>query len=397
MKESSLFFLRSIWWSLLTIRCFGAQIAEEVQATKEPIILNEIQPFAPPFSHVPEYFFKQASCHLVLDWKPEEFEARKAYAAKVTSEKITQHIQKLPLDKQGEKANILIVGYSWIDGLNFLETLLRRGRISFADSLALNDRFSRFAHTPNGRLREHHMSWRKRNFTETDFVLYNYLLRTPGSIDFEDLESDKVHEKAFCKTSLEIMSGNDRYLDVKGGDRISTDSIRRLLTILSESKEIQLVDSDQKVLKIDLSEVDAWEQEDQKAPDHVPGFVSAQRWVSNRLHVFPAPEEIGPRLILALEKAKLETVHPIERAATVLWTILQTYCWSEANIATGRGIAAGILLMNGYLPPVISAEDEMRVEYFIQHLSSERGYQEFLQLFAQRIIDAQETHRGQVL
>ena len=229
-----------------------------------------------------------------------------------------------------------------------------------------------------GIFRERQRIEEKRLFSQTEYVFFHYLLRTPGTNQFKEFESDKAHEKPFCETLDGIMTDMDRYLRAKPVDLISTESIQRLFQVFIDAQDtIILKDQLDLPLTISPREIEAWEEEARLFPDYEQGYINAKRWIALRVKLFPNPEDIVPLLTAALDKAKLPTVHPIEKAARLWWDMLTIRCWNEGNMSTARAAAGGVLFSHGFLPPLLSEADEAFVKKLLLDINSERAYRKF--------------------
>lgn len=393
MKQNTLLFL-------LSTQPLQAMMDLKTEVRPAHIRVEDIQAFSAPFKHVPDYFYKHPNTSFTLEVGHDELEKRKRYAPKATRAQIEKLTQNVPAEQIVKKTAILSHGYDWIHALNLVGDWLKGSAdASLAHLIALNDRLTRLTYMTKGIFRERQIVSEKRLFSETEYVFFHYLSRTPGSIQFKELESDKAHDKPFCETSEGIMTGQDRYLRVKTGNLISTESIHKLFQAFIDSQDtIKLVDTLGRPLTLNPREIEAWQEEAQLFPDYEPGYINGKTWISMRVQIFPDPQAIVPLLNAALDKARLPTLHPIEKAATLWWTILTTHCWSEGNMSTARAAAGGLLLSHGFLPPLLSEADEASIkELLVEFTSYEPAYQAFLQLIAQRIIETQETFRGEVL
>lgn len=93
-----------------------------------------------------------------------------------------------------------------------------------------------------------------------------------------------------------------------------------------------------------------------------------------------------------------EMKDPIEQAAFIWWEIVRIHISSDANKRTGKALASIILLQNGYLPPLITQEDEdLYIDTFINNFDKKDGFENFKQFVVNMIIKTQEHFKGQLL
>ncbi len=87
--------------------------------------------------------------------------------------------------------------------------------------------------------------------------------------------------------------------------------------------------------------------------------------------------------------------HPIARAAYLWFQIVKIHPWHEANKRTGKALASLILLQHGYLPPLITKEDEPRYrQVFLKNFDKPNGHRAFISYIAELIVKTQEKFKG---
>ena len=375
------------------------------------LVIADILPFAAPFDHVPQIIFANPP-YQQRNWTAANFAAIKTAAERATKDGVFKMVLKkdLPTAEQLKPENIqqtvektdaqrLVMGetYDWIHAMNLVERVLPRGTITVDLMNELNARLGRLTIEERG-FRQGGMGYAMKELDPTEEIFFWYVNRKPEAIAFfKSLENPEEPDREFCPTVAGVLDNNDRFLRVKDGNLISTESIEKFLRAMNHRKILHhktLIPS-----TMDLTAFTLWEAEDRQTnPDHQEGWIDIHRWHDSRMHSFCHHREIPQLLRGIVDAYTTSSLHPIEKAARLWLDCVRIHAWNGAHKRTGRALATIILLQHGYLPPLLTVNDvALYDETLMKSLNPESGYELFTQFVARMVKRTQDTYAGQTL
>jgi prophage maintenance system killer protein len=375
-KKSYILFLVGLFaFSLL--QAMEQDLSEQLQKLElrsqevAKVDVRNIKPFSSQaFGYIPQYVYENVNQGTKHTWSVEHFKKLKKAVHKLTEKKLHQ---KYPNDKDYTKT---AEEYDWIYCLNCIEEnyLKKPIKLSIADIQKINGHLSRLVVGNDGAFREKYFQWSKRTITDTEHFFYSYL---------------GAHKDT-------IRQGTDPYLHYtknESGELTNHIAIQEILELLTDYKlNPQVIHSPYK-FELKPIEVLTWYEELAKFPNHKPDTIDILPWQLVRYHFFPASEVIVPELTTTFKKIDLTS--PVEAAARLWYEIVRIHPWEEANKRTGKVLASLILLKNGYLPPLITAEHEKEyLQSLMQGFEKEDGHVQFIQLIARFIEETQNKFKG---
>jgi prophage maintenance system killer protein len=352
--------------------------AQKLQLSSQEAVtvdVKNVKPFSSQaFDHIPQYVYENCNQGTKHTWSAEYFKKLKEAVKKLTKEKLREkHQNEQDFIKNAES-------YDWINGLNYIEDkyLKKQLKLSIAAIQKINGCLSRLIEGNDGAFRVQPIVWPKRNTTNTEVFFYDYLQRYVG-----DITQGTDPNLRYLKNEKQKLT-----------NKIATQQIVQLLLLYKLNPEA--INSPNKI-ELEPAKAFVWEQESAKFPNHKPGTIDTQHWLSERYHLFPPPENIQSELAMVLKKID-RIKNPIEAAARLWYEIVRIHPWHEANKRTGKALASLFLLQKGYLPPLITAEHEKEyVQTLQQGFEKEDGHVQFIQLIAQLIDETQNKFKDLAL
>lgn len=355
----------------LTSSLYPMEMPETSKVTNR---LNQITPISETaITEIPKYVYENCNQITRYNWDQQFLEILKV---KVT------HCKHDALERQYKNKQDFVKnaeGYDWVYGLSYLENEYLKQNKDFVQALSIdevkkvNGLLSRLISDIPGQFRKRDIFWRKKDFTDAESVLFEF-------IDQSNLE--------------DLQTGNNKFnLIIDDNRNISANSIRRLLNYYKDHRLTN-------VRNIDIKEVDIWLKEaallDCNKKSKKQKSINCVDWVNQRTHTFPKADLIEDQVLKALEKIKDPDMRPIEKAAYIWYEIVRIHISHEANKRTGKALASIILLQNGYLPPLITSEDEKK---YLNSLEGfyEDNFEKFLDFVIEMIVKTQEKYKlGQI-
>ena len=336
--------------SIILISFFSFGLSMSMEQDHSEYLNEPIAPYASvPFKHIPKYIYENCNQVTKHSFTREVLDNMKLKVQNLCSVELNK---KFKDPKAYEKFAEL---YDWIYGLYYLEQTYLNNNQNLIETLNIeeikniNGRFSRLIAENPGEFRKVGIAWKIKHLNPTEQVLMAF---------FDQHAYDL----------LPIIS-EDGFID--------SHVVKRELEYYK--KNPFLVEGDLKVSDINPNEVDSWlkeqeiknNQNNKSKKKYRTKKLNLVQWLEEREHKFPPAELIAEQLNQALVKLK-DMKDPIEQAAFIWWEMVRIHISHEANKRTGKALASIILLQNGYLPPLITAEDEKEyIETFIQGFDRE--------------------------
>lgn len=356
--------------------------------TKEPVDFSSIKPFGRPFEHIPQYVFENCNQVTRHTWSLDYFHKLKGVVAGITPEKFEassakkkqiaqQTNQSFNVTKEVARAE----GYDWIHGLNLIETeYLGKGDMTVEDIKRTNAALSRLTVSRPGEYRTRGAYWLKHLIPQEEVIF----------LHFVEHNLDILLNEGRFEYSTHVFSYDP------ARHTVSKKDILDLLHFYDTNRDL-LVEMQEPHKKFDFTIVEAWIEEQKGSPWYMPGYVDFNAWRMKRTHEFPHFNNIPVLLSNALQQARFFE-HPIARAAYVWFEIVRIHPWDGANKRTGRLCAAKILLDHGYLPPLITQEDEQEYkQILIDGFDDENGSSAFIGFVTRLVKKTQDMFAGKIV
>jgi hypothetical protein len=317
-----------------------------------------------PFNLIPQYLYENPNQVTKHKWSLANFQKLKKAVPTITKKQLKQKFQDPEAYKKAAE------GYDWIYALSLLERdYLSKpiDAITVQTLKQINGALTRFTEISAGEFRKAIASWKTKPLTPAEHIFYYYL-----------------------DAQIESVQQNSTVLDYDAAkNSISVKSIIELLKHYQENRGILCPNL---VGEIDCLEPISW-----ALAGGNPVAIYLEKWFNARIFVFPTPEQIEPTISKAIGLLQTSMGNPIKKAALLWYWIVKIHPWSEANKRTGRAIASLILLQHGYLPPLITQEEEQEyVKLFVDGFADEEhGLNNFVQFIARQIIKTQATFGAQ--
>lgn len=362
---------------------------ESIQGlSSEPITKDEVdicetvQPFSSePITKIPRYVYENCNQVTRYKWNDKFLENLKGRVQKLKPEAVAKKYKnKEEYVKNAE-------GFDWVYGLDYLEREYVQKNKDLAECLTIdevkkiNGLFGRLVSDIPGEFRKKDIFWNKNAYTYTENLF--------KTINVEGIMIASMLMKRFGRIPV--------CLEFDEQNNIKVGSLIKVVDFLEKNFTVKVPGVDNIKQTVDLQEIENWVQETtEKFPDNAlkpypERVINWALWVEKRGHMFPKAELIESQVAQALEKIKDPAMHPIRKAAFIWFEIVRIHISHEANKRTGKAFASVILCQNGYLPPLITAEDEKRyIAVLRDNFDDENGFEKFLKFVVDMIVKTQE-------
>lgn len=314
-------------------------MAATFESMKNGSNLTTIKPFYDhPIREVPKYVFENYNDKIFTSYSPEFLASLKEKAKVITPSEILSYKME---DKQKIQKG---KEFDWIYALGKLENeylsiaLDLMGVLKVENIMALNRYLSRLAE--NKELRTHP----EFEHTPGQFRKHSFLKNAPN-LPFEEVLITGLFELMVSyrfkgENFISILSSHKKYYAHKSA----------IIYQIAKNKK----NFDELKLKDNLKGIDLAKKVRQWADKK--GNIELIQWLKEKTYCSPEPSTIDSELKKVINSINDSKMHPIEKAAKILYEIVRIKPFWKANKRTAKIAAFAILLSNGYLPPVIAGE-----------------------------------------
>lgn len=358
-----------------------------VSTSSQTVIdIASITPFRPdPIRVVPKYLFE--TCYRAR----KTYDSRYLGLLRAKAQTITlSEIKGFSIENAAKVKRAK--EFDWVYGLDrleieFLQTdgMMQKTALKVEDIVRINKYFSRFIHEKRlrnetrrdcfaGQFRKELFRFSIANFTPTEAI----------ALHFIEEKIRKSHSKA------QLASISDPTIKINPCI-VPKNWLRNKLTFhIARSRNSSSSSASSSAsfpFAIDVDMVDKWADAN--------GEIDLIKWLQQRMHYCPAPSQIKSNLQKVLDAINSSSMHPIEKAARILFEIAKINVFEDDNIETGVAIVSAILLHHGYLPPVIEDKDyEEFTNCITKHLNKKDGHTHLQNFIAKLIQEAQKKFKS---
>ncbi|MDX8430536.1 MAG: Fic family protein [Candidatus Algichlamydia australiensis] len=367
------------------------------------MLINQVPRFSDkPITIVPNYLYQNPHQGPYAEIEPCLLEDIKFAPA---SQELIQKI----VQETGKTEERVTAEFNWITAVSKLEKILKNKGGRFARDLSFfyfqqlqnalepKESFSTFS------LRSVPIRWAKANCTDINEIVLGCFFESHGPKALKAIYPRMVD---LCpvlgqKSILETTPEDSYFLSKK----ILVDFFNE---IKSGKREIKFQnENDREWFEKNKGEIDVKYLERLSPADlsSVPGFSENQdlferamnengwffcdmgKWYRKRTYVFPPPADLFKLYSETQEYCVNRNHHPILKACRVWFDCVKNHYCIAANKRTGRALAIGILLSNGYLPPRIDEEKEDYPLANYKTFEDPDGFEKFVDYVARKIIE----------
>ncbi len=369
-----------VWFCcVLTAATIGAmeqnRAAKIAEFEKRTEALAKIKPLvAGPIKVIPHYLYENCNQVTRHTWSADHLARLKKAVPGITKENLEKKCSN-----NASKYTSAGEAYDWVNALQCIEqTYLGKDRtaISCDDIRSINALVTRLTGQNPGAIRTENIRWNMRQLSVEEFVF------------LEIMDKVIMQERQFNGEHHIIV-------DPKNGN-LTIDSIKKFFEHYKNNAEQlksvahRCIDPEAAKMFGEITDksfnpdiVDNWKKEQEGvAPE---GSFSYRAWLNPRIHMFPSHQEL-PTLLNRVCTGLKGPRSAFAKACILWFELVRIHAFYEANKRTGRLLSSIIFLENGFLPPLITKEDnEEFLKQFKDNLTKEDGALNFAEYLAKLV------------